>query len=854
MVILAILILAVFAIFLISKTGAWDKIKSFLGLSELDAIKAEEFSRFFEKLPLSKYLFVRTYDKENGIYIIEDPLSKPDYLGFGFLVYPKTILSADTLRFLETGIYQNMSVPEDTILQWNLWGGDFIDPAVEDYVGRKEKDMQEIAAEYKKFLEEHKNKGFTLDWQSPVRDVTAFLTVKIPFNLTNDDFKNESQVNAAVSLKNQINSTLNQANLMPEPLDPETLIFYYRMFFNPNHNARDPFIYDENELIKRQAILRDTLITQPHRGKYIKVDDYYGRALTVKTFPQEVTSFDIVDFLGSTEHLNRNQINTKFFYSFIVRKVSDTEKNSLSGKLELTMKQKSFSSLSRKLRDRQEDASVYSKESESGQQTWKGFPVWYLYDKDYKVLDDAVSTVKNTVAQKGFELQEELVVTPFFLASTPFNASKILTEHAPRRAYTMLSYNAANLTPLQSDWKGSGTPTIPLISRRGQLMFIDLWDTNGGMNASLAGPMGQGKSFFVNHIIFNYRTMPKTILRIIDVGASYLGIAELFGGEFIEPSFDKPICVNPFSNVVNLNQEISQLVGIVDRMIKPSSACTDTERGLIQLAIRNCFEKYGNDTNITFIRDEILQISKDTDDAEFKKLADYNLLPWAKGGQYEKFFDGKSEIDFTNRLIVFELGKIKEDTALTNILLMTIFHHINKEIYYGDRSDRTIKKIVIWDEAWRFTSNNLVLPFIEMGSREYRKFGASLIFITQSIADFQKNDTTKTIKRNSEYLFIFYQQPEEWERIAKDDELYISEYEKNIYRDTLHTVKGAYSEILVISSRGKGIGRLLMPPELYWLYTTDSAEVGIRQKFIDECGGNMSAAVQKCIEWKKTHK
>jgi len=831
-----------------------DKIKTFLGLSELDAVKAEEFSRFFEKVPLHKYLFPRTYDKDNDVYIIEDPMSKPDYLGFGFILYPKTVMGADTLKFLETGIYQNLSIPDDTILQWNLWGGDFIDPMVNAYVNRKERDMQEIAMEYAKFLNEHKNKGFTIDWQSPVRDITAFLTVKVPFNLSDDDLKNESKVNEIVSLKNQISSTLNQANLLPTPLDPETLVFFYRMFFNPNHNYGDPFIYDENELIKRQAILRDTIITQPHRGSYIKIDDYYGKALTVKIFPQEFSSFDLIDFLGSTEHLNRNQINTRFFYSFVVRKATDKEKQALSSKNELTMKQKSFSALSRKLRDRQEDATIYARETEAGQQVWKGFPIWYLYDKDYTKLNDAVSTLKNTVAQKGVEIQEELVVLPYFLASTPFNVSRVLTEYAPRRAYSMLSYNAAHLTPLQSDWKGSGTPTIPLISRRGQLMFIDLWDTNGGMNASVVGPMGQGKSFFVNHIIFNYKTLPNTIIRIIDVGASYMGIAELFGGKFIEPSFDKPVCVNPFSDVKDLNQEISQLVGIVDRMIKPTNACTDTERGLIQLAIRNCFEKYGDNTNITLIRDEILQISKDTEDVEFRKLADYNLLPWAKGGQYEKFFDGKSDIDFDNSLMVFELGKIKDDTTLTNILLMTIFHHINKEIYYGDRSDRTTKKLVIWDEAWRFVDNPLVLPFIEMGSREYRKFGASLIFITQSISDLQKNSTTKTIKRNSEFLFVFYQKPEEWERIVKDDELYISEYEKNLYRDTLHTVKGSYSEILVMSSSGKGIGRLLMPPELYWLYTTDATEVGIRQRFIDAENGDVLKAVQRCIEYKKNNK
>ena len=831
--------------------SGFSKFKTFFGIDDQnDALKAEEYSRFFEKVNLSKYLFPKFYDKETGLYILEDTLSKPDYVGFAFSVYPKTVMGADTLQFLETGIYQNTSIPEDTILQWNMWGGAFLTPIVNRYLSKKEESYRYLAAKYSDFLFEHSKKGFTLDWQTPVRDLFVFLSVKVPYSFTGNELADESKINSIVTLKNQIKSTLNQANLLPEELDPETLLLFERMFFNPGHNFQDPFIYDENKKIKDQIILRDTLIQQPHHAGYVKVDGFYGKALTVKTFPREFTSFDLTDFLGSIRHLNRNQINTQFFFSFILRKATDKEHGNIDKKAELHMKERHFSSLSLKLKERQEDFVATMRELEQGQQLWKGFPIWYLYDKNYDFLADTVSTVKNTVAQKNIELQEELVVMPFFLASTPLNCAKFITEYAPRRAYSMMSYNAATLTPLQWDWKGSGTPTIPLLSRRGQLMFIDLWDTNGGMNASVVGPMGQGKSMFVNHVIFNYRSMPNTLIRVIDVGASYYGIAKLFNGEFIEPEFSKPICVNPFSAVVDFNQEIGQLVGIVDRMIKPSAACTDTERGLIQLSIRNCYEKYGQDTTITAVRDNILQIAKDTNDNEFKKLADYNLLPWCKGGQYEKFFNGKSEVDLTNRLVVFELGKIKDDTNLTNIFLMTMFHHINKEIYYGDRSDRKIKKLVMWDEAWRFKSNSLVLPFIEMGSREYRKFGGSLWFITQSTADLFSNETTKTIKRNSEYIFVFRQQPEEWERIAKDDELFITEYEKDLYRDTINTVKGEYSEILVMSSRGRGIGRLLLPPEIYWLYTTDAEEVAIRHRFIDETGGDVLAAVQKCIEYK----
>jgi conjugal transfer ATP-binding protein TraC len=289
------------------------------------------------------------------------------------------------------------------------------------------------------------------------------------------------------------------------------------------------------------------------------------------------------------------------------------------------------------------------------------------------------------------------------------------------------------------------------------------------------------------------------------------------------------------------------LINIVDRMIKPSDLCTDTERGLIQTAIKTCIEQYGSDTDINAIRDEILKIAQKANDYEFKKLADFNLSPWCKGGQYAEFMSGKNEIDMSNDLIVYELGDIKDDTKLTNIFLLSIFYFINNEIYQGDRG---IKKLVIWDEAWRFSENQTILKFIEMGAREYRKFNGSLVFITQGISDLMKNAVTKTLKNNSEYLFIFWQPPEEWERIAEDKDIYLSDYEKSIYRDTIRTVKGRYSEVLIVSrSVGRGIVRLVLPREIYWMYTTDAREVALRNKYYQETG-DILKAVQKCIEEK----
>jgi conjugal transfer ATP-binding protein TraC len=264
---------------------------------------------------------------------------------------------------------------------------------------------------------------------------------------------------------------------------------------------------------------------------------------------------------------------------------------------------------------------------------------------------------------------------------------------------------------------------------------------------------------------------------------------------------------------------------------------------MIQIAIKEALSKHGDKTDIRHVRDEIFSIGKQEGKEEFLKLAEFNLAPWCDG-QYAKFFIGKNEVNFKNRLIVLELGAVKDNRELMSLLLMTLFFHINKEIYLGDRS---IKKLVIWDEAWRFFQDEEMLRFIEQGAREYRKFNGSIITITQNISDFQMNKVTKVLKSTSDFMFILEQKPEEWEKIHRDKELDISDFEKDVLKSTLKTLKGYWSEIYMVTPRGRGIGRLILSPFFYWLYTTDAHDVAIRQKFMAE-SSSIEEAIQKCIE------
>lgn len=825
------------------------KIKDFLQIEPVNSITQDEIYQFFDYEKLSKYILPISYDQDGGFFILED-----NTLGIGFLVNIKPSVGKETLNFLENGIYQDPQLPDNTMIQWILWGGDFVEPLLEAYLSRKDQSnalAYDIAKEFVRFANEKVENEIYDDWKIPLRNTIGMLFIKIPFDLKSigNDADYEARTTAVKHIRASIYGTLTQAGFGPQKVDAETYLIFARLLLNPSHETQESIgvqNYDPDIALKEQVIFRDTEIEQHVDGNYLRIDKQYAKLLTAKMFPKDFTIAEANEWYGSIRHMNRNQINCKFIVSFVFRKASEKEINSIRVKTETIMKQKSFSFLSTKLNERQEDCILFARETESGQAVWRGLMTICLYDADKVRVRDSLRVLKNLDKIHNLDLQEEVVPLPFYLACIPFNIVKELTAQSVARAYTMFSYNAAHLTPVQFDWVGSGTPIVPLVSRRGQLAFVDLWDTNGGMNACIVAPMGQGKSMFANHLIFNYRSLPNTKIRVIDVGESYFGIAKLFNGQFIKPEFNNPIRINPFSHIKNIDSDSDFLINIVDTMIKPNERCSDTERGMISVAIRNAYEKYGNDMDINAVKSEIDIIADKNDDYEFRKLSDYNLSPWCKGGQYEDFMTGRSEIDLSNDLVVFELGDIKDDIRLTNVFLLSMFFFINNEIYRGDRDT---KKIVVWDEAWRFADNKGVLGFIEGGAREYRKFNGSLIFITQGISDLLKNDVTKTLKNNSEYLFIFWQPPEEWERMFKDKDVYLSEYEKDIYRDTIKTIKGKYSEMLVISrSMGRGILRLVLPPELYWVYTTNAQEVALRNKYFKETGGDILKTIQLCIE------
>jgi conjugal transfer ATP-binding protein TraC len=434
----------------------------------------------------------------------------------------------------------------------------------------------------------------------------------------------------------------------------------------------------------------------------------------------------------------------------------------------------------------------------------------------------AEHAVRSVWRARGFDLSRDYYLQhQAFVASLPMTLGQPLQEDlvAFGRSYTKTLDNAVMTSPLIAEWKGTKTPLITLFGRRGQPMGFDLFDNTGGnYNFAVAALSGSGKSVFVNEMAYRYRAADAKVW-IIDVGRSYKNLCELMGGEFIEftDERDNTLCLNPFSMVRDINNDMEMLLPLLAEMASPREPLNNFCYTALASAIKQVWGVKGSDTTITDIY-ELLRIGKinESSDSETELMhMAVALEPYTKYGVYASYFEGPATIEFNNDFIVLELEELKSKRDLQAVVMQIIMYRITQEMYL----DRSRRKIVIIDEAWDLMGSGSSGHFIEAGYRRARKYGGAFGTITQSVDDYYKTEATKATINNADWLFLLRQKPENIDRLGKEGKLTIDEWMKR-QLSSITTDHGNYSEIFVHSPMGSGIGRLLLDPFSMMLFST----------------------------------
>lgn len=809
--------------------GFFSNLSAFL-FGTKGGLSIKELLELTERDKFSKYLPWVAFDPDTNQYLLQD-----NTVAFMWECSPLFFAGESTTKTLE-GLFRQ-GLPDKTLMQFVMVAEPHVAPILNGHVmskKRKSPFVERMSKSLCKYYDEGKS-GMPSLSGVPLRNYRLFVVVKFP----ESDAKHLNLRDLHVSL----HELLKGSSLHPEPLRPEVLLDFMRRLMNDESSSNN-FSWDEAKPIRKQCIFGGTEINVAN--DQIRFGRKIFKACTPQNFPQEVHSFQTNQLFGGVMGMvsDAEQIRSPFIYSLNI--ILHDLKKSLHTKCNFILGQQAIGSFAPSLIRKKKEYVWAVDEIEKGVKFIRVIPTLWVYGEDENQVTGALARAKQMWESQGYVMQADKgILCPLFISSLPGglydvngNIDQLDRDFvAPIDAVT-------HILPIQGDFSGFGDPVVPLIGRKGQLFGIDLWAHNSH-NALVCATTGGGKSFLLNYILNNYYGVGAKI-RVVDIGGSYKKMTNLHGAKFLDFAPGSNLCFNPFTNISNNPDEpddtegdLMAIPGIIAQMCYSSGegSPSTTDMTLIEYAVRWAFEFKGRAAGTDEVREYLTSFRKYTPDGsggteaeERARMLAFNMAKFCTGGSYGRFFNGVSNFDISNdEFVVLELEHLEQHKPLFKVITLQVINAVTQDLYLGDR---TQKKLIVFDEAWKFLGeSNAIKTVIEEGYRRARKYNGSFTVITQSILDLmQFGSVGKVIRNNS--AFKFYLESNDFEQALNEKLIDYSPFVMDILK-SLHSSPPMYSEVFIDSPFGVGVGRLLVDRFNYYTNTSSAGEVQEIDNLID---------------------
>jgi conjugal transfer ATP-binding protein TraC len=205
-------------------------------------------------------------------------------------------------------------------------------------------------------------------------------------------------------------------------------------------------------------------------------------------------------------------------------------------------------------------------------------------------------------------------------------------------------------------------------------------------------------------------------------------------------------------------------------------------------------------------------------DQRIKDLA-IMLNPYSRGGQYERFFEGRNNIDFSNEFVVVEYEELKRRPDLHAVVNILMLHQITGEMYLSRNRRKTFFIDELKQQLGDVGSDDPIMAaIVEEAARRARKYGGSLITATQSADDYYASAQMEAAFNCSDWVFLLRQKPESIEMLDRKGRLTMDEPKKRLL-NSLRTEAGVFSELYISSPMGEGVCRNILDPATHLLFS-----------------------------------
>jgi conjugal transfer ATP-binding protein TraC len=831
-------------------------------------LKNADLEKLAERNPFSAFLNYNAYSREHQIYVNLD-----QSLGLLWECSPRAFASAKTITALE-GLFRS-GLPGGSIVQIILHADPHIAPLLEWYKRGITAENPVIKNNVEKivdFLNDGRD-GLAACADIPIRNFRLMVAVKIPGDSPNipkpEEFAKKGTPAFLENIQRQIEETLKGASLYPRAMHPEQLLEWLRRMFNsypegyPEHNFS---AYDDHRPMRMQIINGDTVIKE--NSEALQVGDKHFFILTPKSLPKQVDPLQTNSLFGGIWGLttDMDQIKTGFLYTLNIL-FDDGVNMQIRTKCSFLLNQKGFGSLSAKLYKKQGEFLKAVDDMEHGGKFVRIVPELLIWSNTPQKAHESCTRAVRLWENQGYVMQQETILRKvLFLSALPFcfyNQGKNI--QLMERDFIAPTQSILPLLPVQGDFIGSLTPRLLFIGRKGQLIPLDFFDTGTiNYNGLCAASSGSGKSFLVNYIIFNYFASG-AFVRVIDIGGSYKKIADMLGGVYLDFQKETKICLNPFTNIIEPDEELAAVSAVFAQMTKANSStekCTPTEENLIKAAVRWAWDQKGHEADADTVY-EFLHLFPELPGTDFPDMAAnikltaaakdlaFNIREFTSKGVYGKFFIGPSTFDIRrDPFVVLELENLKPLPDLYRVVTMLVINGVTQDLYLSDRSRQ---KFVIFEEAWQFLGEAaMIKPVVEEGYRRARKYNGSFMVVVQSIVDLDSfGDVGKVINHNSAYKMFL-----ESGAIEDAQKRGIIDYDTF----TLKLLKSCksnppkYSEIFFDTPFGCGVARLVVNDYAYFVYTSNATEIAAIEGLVKKDGLTYHEAIMEMVQRKQQHR
>jgi conjugal transfer ATP-binding protein TraC len=803
-------------------------------------------NRLLERQAPAALISSLAYDPQRHLYFHGDGC-----LGYLFGCYPIVGVDERVIQQLQPLLGQ--SYPPNTVLQVSMWTS----PDIEDQLltmrairtpkpGETPSSGRQIATSLVEaradYLREHTFKPVSDFFPARVRDIQVVVAVKAPCR---GGIPTEADAEQVARLRTTTEQILRTLGMGPVALHPELYVRLVGSMLNWDTNASwrsAAKMYDDTRTVRDQVFDPETTVRVDSRGLWL--GNKRLRTLCVKRLPEFVHLVQAAQFLGDLKAGNRG-VRESVLITLNVLMTDAEQGRTAMGAKKNTATWQNMGPLSRylpRLAKQKEDFDTLFEALEDGDRVVKAYLTFCLFADSEEQATEAVSNAITYYRELGYRLQEDrYVALPIFLNALPGNADPAAAKNL-QRYRTMATRHAVQLMPVVADWKGTGTPVMTLLSRNGQLMSLDLFDSPTNYSALVIAESGSGKSFFVNFLVTAYMSLGADVY-LIEVGRSYKNLCHVLGGEHLEFNSNSEISLNPFTAIENYDEQSDFTMAALLAMVSPKGDISEYQKSILRRVTRELWDEHGKALTVDLLAKRLLEY-RDGDgrlDARVNDLGT-QFYPFTTRGEYGRWVNRPATITFDKSFTVLELEDLKGRQHFMRFTLVQLMAVIQRAMYLRDDGR---PKLLIVEEAYDVITEGPEGAFVERGCRQLRKYFGAAVLCLQAVNDLYRSPVGEAIWENCAHKFLLGQTPEAIDGLVKSGRLSLGQGGAEVLK-TVRTEPGVFSELWVYTRAGAGIARLIVDRRTQLLYSTDPRDKqAIAQRI--KAGMSLQAAIEEIV-------